>query len=192
MDQASLMPEVIEEAETTEVSVGDKVTRVWSPNKKLDIIKMFNDGYSMGVIGDKYSCSRGCISGIINRERKRGNKAVKGRQVQFVGRGPDKTKIRTNFGKPIKGLAINSFISKPPVKVPRVRLKMIESTTAVTFAELESHHCKYPLGNPRQSDFRFCGCTRLAGKPYCEAHTIVAGKMYGGPQPKTSPFRLPR
>jgi len=198
MDQASRITEVIEEAETeVSVSVKEKAVKVWSNAQKADIITMFNEGHSMGRIGDKYGVTRNLIAGIIHRERAKGKAAltpVKERQAKFLPRDAKFTKPK---GSPSvqpapKGLPTGSFLLKPPIKEPRVRLRMIESDNAVTFAQLESHHCKWPLGNPRQSDFRFCGCRRLAGRPYCEEHTVVAGKMYTGPQPKAAPFRLPR
>lgn len=38
----------------------------------------------------------------------------------------------------------------------------------VTITELRSHHCRWPLGN------RFCGARRLASRPYCRAHALIA------------------
>jgi hypothetical protein len=37
----------------------------------------------------------------------------------------------------------------------------------VTFVELEPHHCRYPFGDPKTKEFRFCGAPRVDGKPYC-------------------------
>lgn len=168
--------------------------RVWTVAQRIDIIKMFNENFSMGVIADKYGCTRGCISGIINRERKAGNKTIKARQIGYRAKSEHQTILKT-AGKPErpKGLPLGSFLLKEPIKKEsRVRLTMVESDTAVTFKELESHHCKWPMGNPRQSDFRFCGCQRLAGKPYCEAHAYAAGQHYTGPRPVKTFMRLPR
>lgn len=33
--------------------------------------------------------------------------------------------------------------------------------------------CRFPVGDPRASDFHFCGKARLPDKPYCEAHKKV-------------------
>jgi hypothetical protein len=77
----------------------------------------------------------------------------------------------------------------PKVKKQRVRLRLIDDQNQVTFAQLEPHHCRWPIGDPRQSDFRFCGCKRLTGKPYCEEHVVKAGKMY---ESGSTPVRLIR
>ena len=37
----------------------------------------------------------------------------------------------------------------------------------VTFAEMEQHHCKWPLGEPTVG---FCGAERVHGLPYCTHH----------------------
>ncbi len=41
--------------------------------------------------------------------------------------------------------------------------------------DLEPHHCKWPIGDPRHPDFGFCGATALlkddgSYKPYCADH----------------------
>ena len=35
-------------------------------------------------------------------------------------------------------------------------------------------HCRWPVGDPRSPDFRFCGCTAHEGLPYCVDHARVA------------------
>jgi GcrA cell cycle regulator len=34
--------------------------------------------------------------------------------------------------------------------------------------------CKWPIGEPSDENFRFCGLNRIQGSVYCEEHTKVA------------------
>jgi GcrA cell cycle regulator len=40
-------------------------------------------------------------------------------------------------------------------------------------------HCRWPVGDPRSPDFRFCGCTVHEGLPYCTDHARVAYQNVG-------------
>ena len=46
----------------------------------------------------------------------------------------------------------------------------------VTFFELEPHHCRFPIGDPKTEEFRFCGALRLDNMPYC-AHCLEIASM---------------
>jgi len=35
-------------------------------------------------------------------------------------------------------------------------------------------HCRWPVGDPRSPDFRFCGCPSHEGLPYCVDHARIA------------------
>lgn len=39
---------------------------------------------------------------------------------------------------------------------------------------LEARHCRWPYGDPRAQDFRFCCRDRQEGTPYCRAHAETA------------------
>jgi GcrA cell cycle regulator len=39
---------------------------------------------------------------------------------------------------------------------------------------LTSDMCSWPVGNPGDKGFHFCGETAVAGKPYCSKHCAVA------------------
>lgn len=44
----------------------------------------------------------------------------------------------------------------------------------VMLADLTFRCCRWPLGDPQQPDFRFCGEPRRQGSPYCDAHHGLA------------------
>ena len=43
-----------------------------------------------------------------------------------------------------------------------------------TLATLEQHECRWPIGDPKDAQFHFCGQRSLVGRPYCEAHWRMA------------------
>ncbi|MCB9988239.1 MAG: gcrA cell cycle regulator family protein [Rhodospirillales bacterium] len=47
-------------------------------------------------------------------------------------------------------------------------------TDGVTMAELTPKMCRWPMGDPKSADFRFCGCNSVPSMPYCEEHARMA------------------
>jgi GcrA cell cycle regulator len=63
-----------------------------------------------------------------------------------------------------------------PIKRP-ARTAEVKKQTEVkvfTLTDLSSQTCRWPIGDPKHEDFRFCGKPVLAGKPYCGEHCAVA------------------
>ena len=50
----------------------------------------------------------------------------------------------------------------------------VVSSEKVTILNLTEHTCKWPIGDPSDENFRFCGCKTQAGSPYCEHHARIA------------------
>lgn len=46
---------------------------------------------------------------------------------------------------------------------------------------LTENCCRWPIGDPQQADFHFCGKSKVAGLPYCEVH---ARRAFQPPQPR--------
>lgn len=45
--------------------------------------------------------------------------------------------------------------------------------------ELDANDCRWPVGDPRQEGFHFCGAQQVLGRPYCIQHwqlSFVPGK----------------
>ncbi|GAA0568861.1 GcrA family cell cycle regulator [Caenispirillum bisanense] len=43
-----------------------------------------------------------------------------------------------------------------------------------SLVDLAAHTCRWPIGDPREPGFHFCGKPALAGKPYCAEHAAIA------------------
>jgi len=56
----------------------------------------------------------------------------------------------------------------------------------VTFADLQPHQCRWPVGEVNHPEFGFCGEGRIEGKPYCPGHEKRAHVPLKPHQPKTA------
>ena len=56
-----------------------------------------------------------------------------------------------------------------------VRDVVVPISEPVTIWELRESMCRWPIGDPAQSEFRFCGAKKLPGQgPYCACHAGLA------------------
>lgn len=56
-------------------------------------------------------------------------------------------------------------------------MNMHASTPAAAPA-LTKSACKWPIGDPGQPDFRFCGERAEIGQPYCHDHCVISYPGY--------------
>ena len=48
------------------------------------------------------------------------------------------------------------------------------SDTCVKLSDLNSHTCRWPIGDPKDENFCFCGKKVRAGQTYCDEHAAIA------------------
>lgn len=58
-----------------------------------------------------------------------------------------------------------------------MKLPPDESPYAVSLVDAKEHHCRFPLGNPFDTSFRFCGTEKLVGSSYCARHFILCTRQ---------------
>ena len=44
----------------------------------------------------------------------------------------------------------------------------------ITLMDLKLNSCRWPIGDPKDDDFHFCGADSVTGKPYCAEHCKLA------------------
>jgi GcrA cell cycle regulator len=64
---------------------------------------------------------------------------------------------------PIKKETVKKTVKKKEVKQGNVSL-----------LDLKMNSCRWPIGEPKDADFHFCGKDTVTGKPYCAEHCKIA------------------
>ena len=63
----------------------------------------------------------------------------------------------------------------PEEEAARATLAEIEKIAKrIDLLDLTERTCKWPIGDPTEDDFAFCGLDAVPGKPYCQYHVAVA------------------
>jgi len=63
----------------------------------------------------------------------------------------------------------------PEEQAARATLAEIEKMARrLDLLSLTERTCKWPIGDPTEENFHFCGLPSVPGKPYCEHHVAVA------------------
>jgi GcrA cell cycle regulator len=60
------------------------------------------------------------------------------------------------------------------VVIPDLEPLKGEDGKAATVLTLNESMCKYPIGDPTDADFAFCGRSVFANHPYCQDHARLA------------------
>jgi len=61
-----------------------------------------------------------------------------------------------------------------PVARPAPVAQVVHIAERVTIMDLRDGMCRWPIGDPTSSEFRFCGASAYTGVPYCEYHSQMA------------------
>lgn len=129
----------------------------WTEEKIEQLAKLWNEGLTTGEIGRIIGMSKNAVVGKAHRLGLEGRPSPIKRDVN------PKTKKKTK--------ALDTDTSKKS-DAPKTKLKTKEDLIGLT--DLTMHSCRWPIGDPKDKDFHFCGKEAIAGKPYCGEHVMVA------------------
>ncbi len=143
----------------------------WQPDEDEQLRELASEGVMFTRIG-----------AILGRSRK----AVSARAKLIGVRNLSKTvKARRECERKIANTATSTWGRKAVIAraIARGELEPSEATElppeptrpTVSLHDLQSHHCRWPIGNPGSHDFGFCGHTiRDESVPYCTHHCRIA------------------
>jgi GcrA cell cycle regulator len=81
--------------------------------------------------------------------------------------------------RPVRVATPRAAAPKPAPRPPVVRavepaplppVAELAGDSSATILTLTERMCKWPIGDPRDEDFHFCGGGTVPGRPYCEHH----------------------
>ena len=79
--------------------------------------------------------------------------------------------IQQNIKKVVRPLSEEKPVIRSRAAANIERPIMIKG---VKLSELKDKMCHWPIGDPKDEKFHFCGCTTVAGLPYCGDHAKMA------------------
>ncbi len=138
----------------------------WTDERVEQLKKLWTDGLSASQIAKELGgVTRNAVIGKVHRLGLSG-RAAPSRPPQRIVR-PRRPRVAMRPSKP----SLPSYASAPPGPVDPAPLPNGEFATVLTLSE---HICKWPIGDPNDKEFRFCGRKTKAAAPYCDAHARQA------------------
>jgi GcrA cell cycle regulator len=133
-----------------------------------------------GVIGKLFrmgikSTRQKGYSGFLKPERKPLVPAKRSNRLEFskIQRRIPGEKMESRVERDIRVTAFRDRFKAEAVQA--TDLSPEQSATVVTLLEAKNHHCRWPLGDPKEGgNLRFCGANKFENYVYCQRHCMIA------------------
>jgi len=151
----------------------------WDDNRIEQLKKLWGDGLSASQIAAELGgVTRNAVIGKVHRlglsGRAKAKPAVAARPRKVV-KAPQRTTTIVSRGN----LAVVEYVEAVPEVMPVRENVVIPMSRRISIMELREGVCRWPLGDPLQSDFAYCGGDCGVGRTYCEPHSRIAFQPQG-------------
>lgn len=140
----------------------------WSEERVALLRKLWAEGLSASQIAKQLGgVTRNAVIGKVHR-------------LGLAGRAtpsrPAKRPVRTARPRVVGPSAprLRMPSSEPRPIIPELEPVRLEDGRAATVLTLNESMCKYPIGDPTDADFAFCGRGAAGNAPYCQDHSRLA------------------
>lgn len=163
----------------------------WTDEMVEDLRRMWKEGLTTGEIGKRLSVSKNSIVGKVHRlglsgrpspiKKKedssnadtpapvKAEKAVKEEKAPTPAKVEKQPKTETHAPKEEKV----EKIAKSDIIKTDTRFDIYKKGKT-TLTDLDNHTCRWPIGDPKDETFHFCGKKIKVGQTYCEEHSAIA------------------
>lgn len=144
---------------------------IWTDEVVEELKKMWDRGMTTGQIAKALNVTKNSIIGKVHRlcltarpsPIKKMPAGEKSKQTTTSSKN-SRTSASTSQST-VKTQAVENVVSSSPT---------VAEETNIPLVKLDNHTCRWPLGDPRDDDFCFCGKRVKTGQTYCEEHAAVA------------------
>ncbi|MCV6574348.1 MAG: GcrA cell cycle regulator [Cohaesibacter sp.] len=157
----------------------------WTDERVELLKKLWSDGLSASqVAAELGGVTRNAVIGKVHRlglsgraktttstQRARRPRNQTSRPARQASSGPAPSIGATALKADAKPQASPQPKAKAKPQLDAVVVPISKRASILTLTE---NTCKWPIGDPGDGDFHFCGCTSEAGSPYCEYHSEIA------------------
>jgi GcrA cell cycle regulator len=147
----------------------------WNDERVDALKKLWADGLSASQIAGRLGgVTRNAVIGKVHRLGLAGRATTsrmkshrpRVRTIQAVKRGLMRSRPAGIANSPLKSL----YLADVEPYVPPAEELVIPLNERRYIQTLTESCCRWPIGDPQQPDFHFCGKKKIPGLPYCEVH----------------------
>lgn len=144
---------------------------MWTEEKIEKLRQMWEQGKTSNEIAKKLGVTKNSIVGKVHRLCLKArpspikNKDEKAEVVAETLELSVENEEDLSVSEETAGLDTAKEQKEKKSKKPAHCLKLVE---------LDSHTCRWPIGDPRDDDFCFCGRKVRVGQTYCDEHSMIA------------------
>jgi GcrA cell cycle regulator len=143
---------------------------VWTDEVVEELRKMWDKGMTTGQIAKALGVTKNSIIGKVHR-------LCLTARPSPIKKAPAKTEKKSapeaKSAATTKSTKKTAKEVKEPAPVVEKAETFVEETN-IPLVKLDNHTCRWPLGDPRDDDFCFCGKRIKTGQTYCEEHAAIA------------------
>lgn len=152
----------------------------WTEERVAELKKLWAEGHSASQIAKRLgSVTRNAVIGKVHRLGLSG-RATPSRPVKRPPRlarpkphqqMPRQAQTRGTNALAVRDAAPPTQLAEPETNIEPQRLPNGDMVTVLT---VKDTMCKWPIGDPADATFGFCGHSSQDGSPYCAEHARVA------------------
>jgi GcrA cell cycle regulator len=147
---------------------------MWTEERIALLQKLWGQGYSASQIANQLQggLTRNAVIGKIHRLGQRPEGAARPRPTRAVAPAhPGR--------RPVDARRAAPQVAQQPEWAARP-FRRVDEPGLATSTTLEAHMCRWPIGDPDETGFSFCGRGSEPGRPYCPGHSRLAYKTSTG------------
>lgn len=139
----------------------------WTADRQAELARQWVAGVSIDAIANELGVSRAAAS-------------TQARRMDLPMRRPCQSKAARaskHLGEPAPRLTLvdaPAFREDPELYAENIAPPPVKPLGTYQITDLGLCMCRWPIGEPSEPGFGFCGDRTKPGKPYCEAHCEVA------------------
>lgn len=138
----------------------------WTDEMVESLRQMWGEGLTANEIAKKLGVSKNSIVGKVHRL------CLKARPSPIKKKDAEENEPVVDSAVSVEVEDNNASVLSEPVKTKKRSSEKV--VTGMKLMQLDSHTCRWPLGDPRDEDFSFCGKKVRMGQTYCDEHSALA------------------
>lgn len=161
----------------------------WTDEMIEELKKMWHEGLTTGEIGKRLNVSKNSIVGKVHRLGLSGRPSpIKKKDEVQPAQPAEKKTAAPKAPKPepkVKEPVVKTPVAKAAEAPAKETAPIIPAPKAkpeaphhahhkLSLTELDNHTCRWPIGDPKDENFHFCGKKVHIGQTYCDEHSAIA------------------